>query len=64
MEDFEEKSRFYKPADQKVLIRPHRFTYQVWFMSMSLRYFFEMALFTTCVIVFQYFISIFNYDLH
>ena len=63
LEDFEVKTRFYNPKNYDD-IRPHKYSYRVWFQSMSLRYFFEMALFCTCVLIFQMFISQFNFDLH
>lgn len=64
IEDFEENRRFYHKRDFALEVRPHRLMYQVWFQSMSLRYFFEMALFGFSVLFFQYYLSSFNLDLH
>ena len=63
-QDYEQKRRFYKPRTLNNEVRPHIFTYRVWFESMNLRYFIEMAFFAACVLFFQYFISSFNGDLH
>ena len=62
--DFEQRKRFYHSRDLTLDVRPHRFAYRVWSESMNLRYFFEMCFFTICVILFQYFISAFNTDMH
>ena len=63
-DDFESKRRFYHHRDLQEDIRPNRFAYRVWFQSMNLRYFIEMAFFIVNVLVFQLFISKFNSDLH
>lgn len=63
-EDFESKRRFYDKRDLTIDVRPHRFSYRVWLQSMSLRYWIEMAFFALNVILFQYFLSKFNFDLH
>lgn len=62
--DFEKRKRFYHKRDLTLDVRPHRFAYRVWSESMNLRYFFEMVFFCICVILFQYFISAFNTDMH
>ena len=64
MDDYEEERRFYHKRDLKNDVRPHAFAYRVWFQSMSLRYNIEMAFFVLCVLVFQFFISSFNTDMH
>ena len=64
MVDFEEKTRFYKKRDLDEDVRPHSLAYRVWFQSMSLRYNIEMVFFGIAVILFQYFISSFNTDMH
>ena len=63
-EDFEEKRRFYHGRDLTLDVRPHQFSYRVWLQSMSLRYFIEMAFFAVNVMIFQYYLSGFNKDLH
>lgn len=45
-------------------MRPHKLTYRFWFESMYFRYFIEMAFFAFNVVFFQYYISLFNSDLH
>lgn len=62
--DFERNKRFYHHRDLTLDVRPHRFAYRVWYESMNLRYFIEMALFVACVFIFQLFISKFNMDMH
>ena len=62
--DYEKDRRFYKPRTLKDEVRPHILTYRVWSDSMNFRYFAEMVLFGLCVLVFQYYISAFNSDLH
>ena len=63
-DDFEKNKRFYHSRDLTLDVRPHRFAYRVWYESMNLRYFIEMAFFMICVFIFQYFISKFNTDMH
>ena len=63
-EDFESKRRFYHKRDLTTEVRPHRFSYRVWLQSMNLRYFIEMAFFAMNVLIFQYYLSMFNKDLH
>ena len=52
LEDFESKKRFYHDRDLTLDVRPNRFAYHVWFKSMNLRYFIEMAFFVVMVILF------------
>lgn len=63
-DDFESKRRFYHKRDLLEDIRPNQFAYRVWFQSMNLRYYIEMAFFLVNVLVFQLYISKFNADLH
>ena len=63
-EDFESKKRFYHKRNLEQDVRPNRFAYRVWFQSMNLRYFIEMAFFAVNILVFQYYITRFNKDLH
>ena len=42
--DFESKRRFYHNHNLE-LVRPNGYEYRVWFQSMNLRYFIEMAFF-------------------
>ena len=62
--DWESKKRLYHKRDLTLDVRPHAYAYRVWMQSMSLRYFIEMTFFAVNVIVFQYYISKFNNDLH
>ena len=52
LDDFESKKRFYHDRDLTLDVRPNRFAYHVWFKSMNLRYFIEMAFFAVMVILF------------
>ena len=52
MQDYEKGRRFYKPRALDKEVRPHVFTYRVWFESMNLRYFVEMAFFFVAVVLF------------
>ena len=52
VDDFESKRRFYHDRDLTLDVRPNRFAYRVWFESMNLRYFIEMAFFFINVLVF------------
>ena len=63
-EDFEVRHRFYHSRDLEVDVRPHKLTYRFWYESMYFRYFIEMAFFAINVLVFQYYISQFNSDIH
>ena len=63
-DDFESKKRFYHDRDLTLDVRPNRFAYRVWFESMNLRYFIEMAFFLANVLVFQLYITSFNKDMH
>ena len=52
-DDFEEKRlRFYHKRDLYTDVRPHKFTFRVWFQSMSLRYRMEMIFFAIAVLFF------------
>ena len=51
-DDFESKRRFYHSRNLDEDIRPNQFAYRVWFQSMNLRYFIEMAFFIFNVLVF------------
>ena len=57
VDDFESKRRFYHDRDLTLDVRPNRFAYRVWFESMNLRYFIEMAFFLINVLVFQLYIT-------
>ena len=64
LDDYESKKRFYHDRDLTLDVRPNRFAYRVWFESMNLRYFIEMAFFLANVLVFQLYITSFNKDMH
>jgi len=64
-EDFESKRlRFWKIQASGLTPMPHSLTYGVWKESMTVRYYFELALFLAAAIVFTYFISEFNTSWH
>ena len=64
-EDLEEKRmRFYHKRDIFDDVRPHMWTYRVWFQSMSMRYKIEMIFFILCTLAFQFYIGLFVDELN
>jgi hypothetical protein len=61
--DQEAVRRFYHPQDIQQL-RTHIFQYEVWKKSMFIRYLIEASIFTFFALLFQYYISFFNKDIH
>ena len=60
LEDFESKRRFNKLQNFDFDVRPHRFTYQVWYESIGTRFFFEILFFLVAVVYFQWNITMFT----
>ena len=58
--DLEEKRmRFYHKRDVYLDVRPHVWTFRVWFQSMNMRYKIEMVFFILCTLAFQFYIGLF-----
>ena len=51
--------RFYHKRDLFDDVRPHKWTFRVWFQSMSMRYKIEMIFFIICTMAFQFYIGLF-----
>lgn len=61
--DEEKENRFYLKKDLSTF-KSHQFQFHVWMKSMQVRYAIESISFITLAFIFQYFITLFNKDVH
>ena len=63
LDDKERRSRFYEPRSIDYSTKDHRYVFNVWKKSLSLRYLIESLIFFAALLIFQIEISAFNSNL-